>query len=87
MKPIPLEGSVSLFSNNGYGGKMLSEKNDNRRMLTIAETANLLNVHINTIRRWSNTGALKTYRIGNRGDRRFNLADVREMLQQSEVTR
>ena len=65
---------------------MFNEKN-NRRMLTIAETANILNVHINTIRRWSNTGVLKTYRIGNRGDRRFNLVDVREMLQQSQVTR
>ena len=37
-------------------------------MLTTSDVARLLNVHINTVRRWSNQGALKTYRIGARGD-------------------
>ena len=45
-------------------------------MLTIAETAYLLSVHINTIRRWSNQGMLKSYRIGTRGDRRFRREDI-----------
>jgi len=45
-------------------------------MLTIAETAHLLNVHINTVRRWSDQGLLKSYRIGTRGDRRFRQEDV-----------
>jgi len=45
-------------------------------MLTTSEVARILNVHINTVRRWSNQGALKSYRIGSRGDRRFRKDDV-----------
>ena len=40
-------------------------------MLTTREVAQLLNLHINTVRRWSNRGILKAYRVGTRGDRRF----------------
>ena len=56
-------------------------------MLTTSEVARLLNVHINTVRRWSNQGVLKTYRIGSRGDRRFERDDVvRFLLEKSELT-
>ena len=51
-------------------------------MLTASEVARLLNVHINTVRRWSNQGALGTYRIGVRGDRRFNREDIINFLSQ-----
>lgn len=55
-------------------------------MLTTSEVARLLNVHINTVRRWSNQGVLKTYRIGTRGDRRFERDDVvRFLLEKSEL--
>jgi excisionase family DNA binding protein len=49
-------------------------------MLTTSEVARLLNVHINTVRRWSNQGTLKSYRIGSRGDRRFRREDVTSFL-------
>jgi len=45
-------------------------------MLTTSDVAHLLNVHINTVRRWSNQGVIKAYRIGSRGDRRFRQEDV-----------
>jgi excisionase family DNA binding protein len=51
-------------------------------MLTISNVAYLLNVHINTVRRWSNQGILKSYRIGARGDRRFQLDDITNFLSQ-----
>jgi excisionase family DNA binding protein len=51
-------------------------------MLTTSEVARLLNVHINTVRRWSNQGILKTYRIGSRGDRRFYREDISDFLSQ-----
>ena len=51
-------------------------------MLTISEVAQLLNVHINTVRRWSNQGILKSYRIGSRGDRRFRQEDIDSFLTQ-----
>ena len=49
-------------------------------MLTISEVAELLNVHINTVRRWSNQGTLKAYRVGSRGDRRFRQGDIESFL-------
>jgi excisionase family DNA binding protein len=49
-------------------------------MLTTSDVARLLNVHINTIRRWSNQGIIKAYRIGSRGDRRFRSVDVTSFL-------
>jgi excisionase family DNA binding protein len=45
-------------------------------MLTARELARLLNVHINTVRRWDDRGILKAYRIGTRGDRRFSREDI-----------
>jgi len=50
------------------------------KMLTVSDVARLLNVHINTIRRWSNQGILKAYRIGSRGDRRFQQEDITDFL-------
>jgi excisionase family DNA binding protein len=54
--------------------------NQNNRMLTVAEVAELLSLHINTVRRWSNQGIIKSYRIGPRGDRRFQLGDLERFL-------
>jgi len=45
-------------------------------MLTTSDVARLLNVHMNTVRRWSNQGIIKAYRIGSRGDRRFRQEDI-----------
>ncbi len=51
-------------------------------MLTASDVARLLNVHMNTVRRWSNQGVLKAYRIGSRGDRRFRQEDIDYFLSQ-----
>jgi excisionase family DNA binding protein len=56
-----------------------------KAMLTINDVARLLNVHINTVRRWSNQGMLKGYRIGSRGDRRFRQEDVDSFLKEGEI--
>jgi len=53
-------------------------------LLTTAEAAKLLNVHINTVRRWSNKGIIATYRIGPRGDRRLRQGDVDKLLRKSQ---
>jgi excisionase family DNA binding protein len=49
-------------------------------MLTVSDVARLLNIHINTVRRWSNQGVLKAYRVGSRGDRRFRRDDIARFL-------
>ena len=51
-------------------------------MLTTSQVARLLNVHINTMRPWSNQGVLRTYRIGARGDRRFHREYIDSFLSQ-----
>ncbi len=50
------------------------------RMMTTSAVASMLNIHINTVRRWSNQGILKPYRIGPRGDRRFMRDDIINFL-------
>ena len=55
-------------------------RNDPDTLLTAAQVADLLNIHVNTVRRWSNKGILETYRIGPRGDRRFRRQDVDKLL-------
>lgn len=49
-------------------------------MLTVGDVALLLNVHVNTVRRWSNQGIIRAYRIGSRGDRRFRREDITRLL-------
>lgn len=49
-------------------------------LLTVREVARLLHVHPNTLRRWSNNGRLKAYRITDRGDRRFKREEVARFL-------
>ena len=51
-----------------------------KSMLTIREASRLLNVHSNTLRRWSEQGIIRAYRIGPRGDRRFRKEEVAALL-------
>ena len=49
-------------------------------MLTVREVARLLHIHPNTLRRWSNRGLIKAYRITPRGDRRFRREEILDFL-------
>jgi excisionase family DNA binding protein len=53
------------------------------QMLTISTASKLLNVHMNTLRLWSNQGRLTCYRIGARGDRRYRRGDLMEFRRKS----
>jgi excisionase family DNA binding protein len=46
------------------------------KMLTPREVAELLHVHPNTLKRWSDGGRIVAYRINPRGDRRYRLQDI-----------
>jgi excisionase family DNA binding protein len=48
--------------------------------LRTSEVAHLLNVHVNTVRRWSKKGILEAYPIGPRGDRRFKREDINNLF-------
>ncbi|MFO7711942.1 MAG: helix-turn-helix domain-containing protein [Dehalococcoidia bacterium] len=45
-------------------------------LLTLREVARMLRIHPNTLRRWSNEGRIRAYRINSRGDRRFKREEV-----------
>jgi excisionase family DNA binding protein len=51
-----------------------------KAMLTVKDVARFLNIHTNTVRRWSDNNVLKAYRITPRGDRRFRREDIERFL-------
>jgi excisionase family DNA binding protein len=53
-------------------------------MLPPREVSRLLHIHPNTLRRWSDEGKLKTYRMTLRGDRRFRKQDVMSLIEEMD---
>lgn len=59
---------------------------DLSRLLSVQEMANQLRVRPDTIRRWSDQGILKTYRLDHRGNRKFQKSnDTSDLLTVQEV--
>jgi excisionase family DNA binding protein len=52
-------------------------------MLTATEVAEMLHLHVNTVKRLGDRGELPFYRVCKRGDRRFRLDDVMRFLAQN----
>jgi excisionase family DNA binding protein len=57
--------------------------NDLGPMLTATEVAEMLHLHVNTVKRLGDRGELPFYRVCKRGDRRFRLDDVMRFLAQN----
>ena len=71
---------VRQIVTGGTTAKKKPARNNPHALLTTGEAAELLNVHVNTVRRWSNKEILTTHRIGPRGDRRFRQQDINNFL-------
>ena len=56
------------------------DANPENGLLTVSEVANLLHVHPNTVRQWSDSGLLKACRFGRRRDRRFQREDIQKFI-------
>jgi len=54
-------------------------------MLTARQVADFLQVHISTLRRWSDQGILKSYRVGPRRDRRYRQEDVLSFVHEDHI--
>jgi excisionase family DNA binding protein len=50
------------------------------KLLTIRQAAEVLNVHVETLRRWDKAGKLKAIRVNERGDRRYNPEDIERIF-------
>jgi excisionase family DNA binding protein len=53
-------------------------------LLTASEVADMLHLHVNTVKRLGDRGELPFYRVCKRGDRRFRLDDVVEFLNRTK---
>lgn len=52
------------------------------KLLTIRQAAEVLNVHVETLRRWDKTSKLRAIRVNDRGDRRYKQEDIENYLNQ-----
>ncbi|MEK7498146.1 MAG: helix-turn-helix domain-containing protein [Patescibacteria group bacterium] len=52
------------------------------KLLTIRQAAEILNVHIETLRRWDKAGKLKAVKVNDRGDRRYKQEDIESFINQ-----
>ena len=50
------------------------------RLLKVSDVTEILHIHPNTLRRWSEQGKIKAYHIGSRGDRRFRQSDIARFI-------
>ncbi len=55
-------------------------KDELPKLLTIRQAAEVLNVHVETLRRWDKSGKLKAIKINERGDRRYKPEDLEEIV-------
>ncbi|HUV53534.1 MAG TPA: helix-turn-helix domain-containing protein [Dehalococcoidia bacterium] len=55
-------------------------KSDGKEIMTCDEVAEYLRVHVSSVRRWSRSGKLTAFKVGERGDWRYRQQDVMAFL-------
>ena len=58
---------------------------DKQRFLTITEAADFLQVSETSLRRWTNNGSLRCFRVGGRNERRFLREDLLAFMQNIDL--
>ena len=58
--------------------------NEVGKLLTATEVADLLHLHVNTVKRLGDRGEIPLYRVCKRGDRRFRYDDVLDFLRRAK---
>ncbi len=54
------------------------------RLVPVGEASQILSVHPNTLRKWSDSGLIPSYRIGQRRDRRFAVSDLLAFMERAD---
>ena len=49
-------------------------------LLSVNQVASIFHIHPNTLRRWSDQGMIRSFRLNSRGDRRYRRFDVYHFL-------
>lgn len=60
---------------------MPKNKDELPKLLTIKQAAEVLNVYVETLRRWDKSGKLKAIRINKRGDRRYKPEYLEKLME------
>jgi excisionase family DNA binding protein len=58
--------------------------NEVGKLLTATEVAEMLHLHVNTVKRLGDRGEIPFYRVCKRGDRRFRHDDVLDFLRRAK---
>ena len=58
--------------------------NEVGKLLTASEVADMLHIHVNTVKRLGDRGEIPFFRVVKRGDRRFRYDDVIEFLRRAK---
>jgi excisionase family DNA binding protein len=58
--------------------------NEVGKLLTATEVAEMLHLHVNTVKRLGDRGEIPFYRVCKRGDRRFRVDDVLDFLRRAK---
>src|SRR5215471_728159 len=58
---------------------------DKQRFLAITEAAEFLQVSETSLRRWTNNGSLRCFRVGGRNERRFLKEDLLAFMQKIDL--
>ena len=70
----PVRGTTTTGERDGMAVSELGP------LLTASEVAEMLHLHVNTVKRLGDRGELPFFRVCRRGDRRFRLHDVMAFL-------
>ena len=79
----PVYGGISSVSAHTRTVQRMMT-NEVGKLLTASEVAEMLHLHVNTVKRLGDRGELPFFRVCKRGDRRFRYDDVVEFLHRSK---
>ena len=62
---------------------VLQDVGTDTRVVRVGEASQILSVHPNTLRKWSDRGLIPSLRIGRRRDRRFAVSDLLAFMERA----
>ena len=80
MSPGTIRAVEEMTNGTGKGRAASKKVNGPSPMLTLGEACRLLNIHANTLRRWSARGLITEYRIGPGSHRRYRIEDIAALI-------